>query len=115
MVDRVKITSEGVYVSRPGYDVNTAAIENLSMYPNMGVMAQVLTDTVTLASGQSQDFPINNPQQIIPYVILNTTDGQHPERSTFCAETSPPYTTVRIRNISGPTRNIRFTVFVSNQ
>lgn len=114
MVKRIKFAPEGVYVSKPGYDVETASLQNLSMYPGMGVMAQVLDGSVTLVSGGSQDFAITNPAGKIPYVVLNSTSGEHPERATFCAETSPPYNYVRIRNISGPTRTIRFAALIDN-
>lgn len=113
-MDRIIFSSDGVRVSRPGFDVNVAAPENLGMYPDMGVMAQVLTNTVTLASGASQSFGFSNPSGVLPYVILNEVGGELPDRSTFCAELSSPYTSVNIRNISGPTRTIRFAVLINN-
>src|SRR5690606_32672469 len=115
MRKRIKYSPEGVYVSRPGYDVDTASLDKMSMYPGMGVMAQVLDGTVTLGAGGSQDFSITNPAGKLPYVILNSTAGEHPDRDTFCAEVNPPYNYVRIRNEAGqPTRTIRFAALIDN-
>ena len=114
MPKRIKYAPDGVYVSRPGYDVETASLDKMSMYPGMGVMAQVLDGSVTLGAGGSQDFTITNPAGKMPYVILNSTGGEHPDRDTFCAEVNPPYNYVRIRNISGPTRTIRFAALIDN-
>lgn len=114
MPARIKFSPSGVYVSQPGYDVDTANQRYLGMYPNMGVMAQVLDGSVTLAAGGSQDFAISNPNGKMPYVFLAATSGEHPHRDTFCAETSTPYNYVRIRNISGPTRTIRFAALIDN-
>ncbi|QNQ40578.1 hypothetical protein [Brucella intermedia] len=115
MTKRIKYSPEGVYVSRPGYDVETASLDKMSMYPGMGVMAQVLEGAVTLAGETRQDFPFTNPAQKLPYVILNSTSGEHPDRGTFCAEVNPPYNYVRIRNEKDqPTRTIRFVVLIDN-
>lgn len=115
MTKRIKFSPEGVYVSKPGHDVETASLENMCMYPGMGVMAQVLEGTVTLAAEGRQDFPFNNPSAKLPYVILNSTSGEHPDRNTFCAQVDPPYNYVRIRNEKfQPTRTIRFVVLIDN-
>lgn len=115
MPKRIKYSPEGVYVSRPGYDVETASLDKMSMFPGMGVMAQVLDGSVTLGEGGSQDFTITNPAGKLPYVILNSTGGEHPDRDTFCAEVNPPYNYVRIRNAVGqPTRTIRFAALIDN-
>lgn len=113
-MDRIKLSKDGIYVSRPGYDVNTAAEQNLGMYPNMSTMYPALRSQVTLGSGGAQDFPVSNPSGKLPYVLLMSTSGEAPARNAYCAEVNPPYNYVRIRNISGPTRTIRFTVLVSN-
>lgn len=113
-MDRIKISSDGVYVSRPGFDVNTASEFNLGMYPNMRPMYPALSNTVTIGAGAYQDFFVSNPIGKIPYVLLMATSGEAPSRNTYCAEVSPPYNSVRIRNISGPTRTIRFSVMVDN-
>lgn len=113
-MDRIIFSSDGVKASRPGFDVNVAAPENLGMYPNMGVMAQVLTNTVTLGAGADQSFSFPNAAGTLPYVILNASSGEVPDRSTFCAELSSPYNSVTIRNIAGPTRTIRFSVLINN-
>lgn len=113
MVDRIRFDSSGVRVSRPGYDVNTAGPAGLGMFPGMGVMAQVLTGTVTLGAGGAQDFPLSNPSGKLPYITLNA-GSEFPDRETFCAEVKPPYNYVRIRNISGPTRTIKFAALIDN-
>lgn len=113
MTDRIRFAADGVTVSRPGFDVNTAGPLGLSMYPGMGVMAQVLDGTVTLGAGGAQDFPITNPTGRLPYVILNA-GSEFPDRETFCAEVVPPYNYVRIRNIAGPTRTIKFAALIDN-
>ncbi|WP_247996679.1 hypothetical protein [Brucella tritici] len=114
MPTRIKFSTSGVYVSQPGYDVDTANQRYLGMFPNMGVMAQVLDGSVTLSAGGSQDYSITNPTGKMPYVFLTSSTGEHPDRTTFCAETSIPYNYVRIRNISGPTRTIRFAALIDN-
>lgn len=114
MTTRIRFSTAGVYVSQPGYDVDTASQQYLGMFPNMGVMAQVLDGSVTLGAGGVQDYAISNPSQKLPYVFLTAADGAHPHRDTFCAETSPPYNYVRIRNIAGPTRTIRFAALIDN-
>ncbi|WP_083808035.1 hypothetical protein [Brucella sp. BO2] len=114
MAKRIKFSPDGVYVSRPGFDVDTASIDNLCMYPGMKTMYPSYTNIVTLNSGQSADFSIPNPSQRIPFVILMATSGEQPARDTYCAEIWPPYNTVRIHNISGPTRTIRFAALIDN-
>lgn len=115
MTERIIFSRDGVRVSRPGFDASVASPDNLGMYPGMGVMAQVLENTVTLGGGGAQDFAFPNPTGKLPYVILNATSGECPDRSTFCAEITAPYTSVRIRNEGGqPTRTIRFAVLIDN-
>lgn len=114
MPPRILISPDGMKVSKPGFDVNTASDENLAMFPNMGVMVQSYRNTVTLPAGGAQDFGFNNPSGKLPYIVLASAGGDQPDRETYCAEISPPYNVVRIRNINGPTRSIRFVVLISN-
>lgn len=114
MVDRIKFSKDGVYVSKPGVDVNTASNEYLSMFPTMRCMFPTYRGTVTLSSGGSSDFSFTNASAKLPYVLLSATNGDVPSRNTYCAEVNPPYNYVRIRNISGVTRTINFSVLVDN-
>lgn len=117
MSRRAVFSTDGVRVSRAGYDALTASADNLGMYPGMSTMTVAVQDTVTIAGGSRQTYTFSNPTGRMPYVILSSTAGDPPDRDTFCAETFPPFTTVYIRNdvqAGAPTRTIRFAVLIDN-
>lgn len=117
MTDRIKFDASGARISKPGVDVNVATESQLLLYPGMSSMALAAQGTVTIAGGQRTTVNFDNPNQRLPYVILGATDGTAPDRSTFCAETSPPYNYVYIRNdvqSGAPTREITYAVLVDN-
>ena len=117
MSRRAVFSTDGVRVAREGYDALTASPDNLGMYPGMSTMTVAVQDTVTLAGGARRTYTFSNPTGRMPYVILNSTAGDPPDRQTFCAEASPPFTSVIIRNdvqSGAPTRTIRFSVLIDN-
>ena len=117
MTDRIRLDANGAKISKPGVDVNTAPNYNLTLYPGMSTMTQAAGGTVTLAGGTRLKVPIVNPTNRMPYVIINDTSGGIANRSRFCAETSPPYTSVDIRNdvqSGAPTRTIVYGILVDN-
>lgn len=112
MPQRIKFSPNGVTVSKPGFDVDVASLENLTMYPGMEPMRPIHSNSVTFSGAGSQDFSFANPTGAIPYVVMRSSEGTFPGRDTFCAEMWEPYTTCRIRNIDGVPRTIRFFVLV---
>lgn len=110
MVQRIIFSTDGVKVSRPGYDAGTAANRYLSMHPGMEPMRPVYSNSATFSGVGSQDFTISNPENVIPFVFLKASTNKGPTRITYCAEMWAPYTTVRIRNIDGVARTVQFTV-----
>ncbi|MBA8822330.1 hypothetical protein BRY73_02775 [Ochrobactrum sp. P6BS-III] len=112
MPQRIKITTSGIYVSKPGFDVDTASQENLSMYPGMEPMRPLGNGTATFTGSGSQDFAISNPTGAIPYVVMRSSESTYPGRITFGAEMWEPYTTVRIRNFDGVARTITWYVLL---
>ena len=117
MTDRILLSPDGVKVSRSGVDVKTALIDDLIMYPGMSSMTQIAGGTVTLAGGSQTTISFSNPHARIPYVILGEANGVPPDRQTYCAETSPPYNFVIIRNnvqSGAPTRTITYGVLIDN-
>lgn len=117
MIDRIKFDASGAKISKPGVDVNSANDSQLLLYPGMSSMALAAEGTVTVSGGSRITVNFSNPNQRLPFVILGSSDGSPPDRSTFCAETSPPYNYVYIRNdVQGgaPTRQITYAVLVDN-
>ena len=117
MTDRIRFDANGAKISKPGVDVNTAPNENLTLFPGMSSMTQAAGGTSTIAGGSRVTVNFNNPNQRLPFVILGATDGTPPDRSTFCAETAPPYDFVYIRNdVQGgaPTRTITYGILIDN-
>lgn len=117
MTDRIHFSPAGAYISKPGYNAVTAAVQNHVLYPGMSAMTQVAGGTSTIAGGSRLTLTITNPNGRMPYVILGATDGSAPDRETYCAETSPPFTTVYIRNDvqpGAPARTITYGVLIDN-
>lgn len=118
MTDRIYITTDGIRVSKPGFDAKVASVDNLSLYPGMSSMTQVASGTVTVGGGSRTTISFSNPQQRIPYVTLGCSDGTIADRETYCAETRAPYNFVDIRNDvqpgGAPTRSITYSVLIDN-
>lgn len=117
MTDRIRFDANGARISKPGIDVNVATESQLILYPGMSSMSLAAQGTVTIPGGQRITVNFNNPNQRLPYVILGATDGTAPDRETFCAETSPPFNYMYIRNdvqSGAPAREITYAVLVDN-
>lgn len=117
MTDRILFNKDGLKVSKPGFDVNTASEENLLMYPGMSVMTVAAEGTVTIPGGQRITVNFSNPNSRMPYIHVSDGGGGVAHRTTFCAETQPPYNFAYIRNdVQGgaPTRTITYCIMVDN-
>lgn len=117
MTDRIRFDANGARVSKPGVDVNTADVDNLTLYPGMSSMSLVAEGTQLISGGSRIAVPINNPTSRMPYVIINDASGTVANRQAFCAETSPPYNSVFIRNdvqSGAPARTITYAILIDN-
>lgn len=112
MVDRIIFNKDGIKVSKPGVDVNTAANVNLCMHPNMTPMIPIYNGAATFTGNGTQSFSFTNNRGDIPVtIILRANDGRMPNTSsTFYATTQSPFNTLRIHNIDGRARTIEFRV-----
>lgn len=117
MTDRIRFDANGVKISKPGVDVNTANAAQMLLYPGMSSMTLAAEGTAVIAGGSRITVNFTNPTARMPYIILGDSGGGPPDRSTFCAETAPPYNFAYIRNdvqSGAPTRTITYAILIDN-
>lgn len=111
MVDRIIFSSNGVRVSKPGFNANTAADVNMAMYSDMNPCIPLYSNSVTFAGNGTQIFSFSTPDASLPpTVLLRSPQGTQPSKRTFFARVKNPYNKVTIHNVDGKARTVDFKV-----
>lgn len=112
MVDRIKFSPEGLFVSKNGKSTDSGDWRDFVFHPQQQSMIVAKEGDLWFTGSGGQDIYFDNPLQLIPYVIMKSSDGINPNHKTFAAICYPPWNRVRFVVRDGIARTVSYTIFL---
>lgn len=112
MIDRVKLSPDGLFVSKKGKSVDSSDIKDFVFHPDQNTMPVIASGDVYFTGNGSHYISIDNPNSIVPYVDMKSSDGHTAVYYKYCAILEWPFTTLRIVNRDDVARTVSYTVYL---